>query len=161
MEIYLLRHGAAENVAPGRLDSERALTAEGCVKLERVLERARAANVRPGVILSSPYRRALQTAEAAAAVLGYAGAVVRTAALLPESSPEDLWEEIRSRSGETSILLAGHEPLMSAAVSFLLSSPTLLVNMRKAAMVRVDCEHFGLEPLGVLQWMLTPGVAGS
>ena len=40
MQIYLLRHGIAENAGPGQPDSERALTAEGREKLLRVLKRA-------------------------------------------------------------------------------------------------------------------------
>jgi phosphohistidine phosphatase SixA len=63
VQIYLLRHGIAENSTP---DSDRALTPEGREKLRRVLARARDADVAPSLILSSPYRRALETAEIAA-----------------------------------------------------------------------------------------------
>ena len=62
MQIYLLRHGIAEDAKPGRPDSERALTDEGRAKLRRVLKRARTADVTPSLILSSPYRRAMETA---------------------------------------------------------------------------------------------------
>jgi hypothetical protein len=31
--------------------------------------------------------------------------------------------------------------------------------MKKAALVRVDVDRFGPQPLGVLKWMLTPAVA--
>ena len=79
----------------------------------------------------------------------------------PEASPFDAWEEIRQRSQERAILLASHEPLMSSMVAFLLGSPALSVDMKKAALVRVDCELAGPEPLGVLKWMLTPAAAGE
>jgi phosphohistidine phosphatase len=158
MEIYLLRHGIAEDARAGQSDSERALTAEGREKLRRVLKRARAAGVAPTVILSSPYRRAVETADEAKDVLEYKGTVVKVRALVPEASPHDTWEEIRDRKNEESILLASHEPLMSTLTAFLLDSPSLQVDMKKAALVRVDCEHFGPHPRGVLKWMLTPGV---
>jgi phosphohistidine phosphatase len=161
MQIYLLRHGIAEDGRPGHPDSERALTGEGREKLRRVLKRAKLAGVAPETILSSPYRRAVETADVAVEVLGYEGEVVRTRALLPEASPFDTWDEIRSRKGEGSILLASHEPLMSSMVAFLLDSPSLEVDMKKAALVRVDCERFGPEPRGVLRWMLTPALAGE
>ena len=54
MQIYLLRHGIAEDPQSGRPDSERALTSEGRDKLRRVLKRARTADLDPGLILSSP-----------------------------------------------------------------------------------------------------------
>jgi phosphohistidine phosphatase len=153
MQIYILRHGIAED---GRPDAERALTPEGREKLKRVLERAR---VDLGVVLSSPLRRAVETAEVAAEVWGYKSKIVRTDALLSEASPHDAWEEIRSRHDEAAILLASHEPLTSSLVAFLLGSPGLDVDMKKAALVRVDCERFGPQPKGVLKWMITPGVA--
>ena len=158
MQIYLLRHGIAEDAKPGRPDSERPLTSEGRDKLRRVLKRARTADLDPSLILSSPYRRALETAAVAAEVLGYKGEIVRTGALVPESSPEDSWEEIRSRKDERAILLASHEPLMSSLAAFLLDSPALQVDMKKAALVRIDCDRFGPKPSGVLKWMLTPGL---
>ena len=158
MQIYLLRHGIAENPERGHPDSERPLTAEGRDKLRRVLKRAATAGLDPSVILSSPYRRALETAAVAAEVLGFKGQIVRTTALAPESSPYDAWEELRNRKEERSILLSSHEPLMSTMAAFLLDSPTLQVDMKKAALVRIDCDRFGPQPAGVLKWMLTPGV---
>ncbi|MGB9459191.1 MAG: histidine phosphatase family protein [Bryobacteraceae bacterium] len=158
MQIYLLRHGIAEDAGPGQPDAGRALTAEGKEKLRRVLRRAAAAGVRPASIVSSPLRRALETAAVAAEVLEYKGKVVEWRALLPEASPYDLWEEIRRRGEEPAILLAGHEPLMSTMVALLLTSPSLQVDMKKAAMVRIDCDRLAREPKGVLKWLLTPAV---
>jgi phosphohistidine phosphatase len=158
MQIYLLRHGIAEDAAPGRSDSERPLTSEGKEKLRRVLKRARSADCAPSVILSSPYRRALETAAVAAEVLSYEPSVVKVPSLVPEGSPEDVWQEIRRRPNERATLLSSHEPLMSTMAAFLLDSPTLLLDMKKAALVRIDCERLGPRPKGILKWMLTPGV---
>jgi phosphohistidine phosphatase len=158
MQIYLLRHGIAEDARAGQPDSERALTGDGREKLRRVLKRARSAELEPTVILSSPYRRALETAAVAAEVLGYKGEIVRVRALTPDASPHDAWEEIRDRKDERSILLSSHEPLMSSMAAFLLDSPGLMVDMKKAALVRIDCDRIGPKPRGILKWMLTPGV---
>ena len=159
MQIYLLRHGIAEDAPPGKPDSERALTSEGREKLHRVLRRAHAADVAPSLILSSPYRRALETADIAVEVLDYQGKVVKTRALVPDASPFDTWEEIRRRPDEPAILLASHEPLMSSLAALLLACPALSVDMKKAALVRIDCDRIGPEPKGVLKWMLTPATA--
>jgi phosphohistidine phosphatase len=158
MQIYLLRHAIAEVAQSGHSDADRALTADGKEKLRRVLRRAGAAGVRPSSIASSPLRRALETAAEAAEVLDYKGKVVEWRALLPEVSPYDLWEEIRRHADEPAILLAGHEPQMSAMTAFLLGTPALQVDMKKAALVRIDCDRLTREPKGVLKWMLTPAV---
>jgi len=158
MQIYLLRHGIAEDGKPGRPDSERALTGEGRDKLRLVLKVARAADVEPSLILSSPYRRAVETAEIAAEVLKYSETVLETRALVPEASPTEAWDEIRAHKTEASILLASHEPLMSSLAAILLGCPALQVDMKKAALMRIDCDRFPAEPHGLLKWMLTPGV---
>ena len=159
MQIYLLRHGIAEEGKPRQPDAERALTDEGREKLRRVLKRARAADVAPGVIISSPYRRAVETADEAVDALGYKGKVVLSPALIPDGSPAGVWDEIRARRDESSILLSSHEPLMSSTVAYLLGAPALMVDMKKAALVRIDCEGFSAAPRGVLKWMLTPALA--
>jgi phosphohistidine phosphatase len=158
MQIYLLRHGIAEEGKPGHPDSDRELTGEGRDKLRRVLKRARIAEVAPSLLLASPYKRAVETAEIAADVLNYEGKIVRTRALIPDASPYDLWEEIRTHKDEDAILLASHEPLMSSAISFLLNSPALAVDMKKAALVRIDVAQTTPEPHGILKWMLTPAL---
>ena len=158
MQIYLLRHGIAEDAMPGRDDVDRALTSDGREKLRRVLKRARTADCCPTLILSSPYKRARETAAIAADVLGCTQDILQTRALTPDASPEDSWNEIRTHKDEAAILLASHEPLMSSLAAFLLRSPALQVDMKKAALLRVDCERFAAEPHAVLKWMLTPGV---
>lgn len=151
----MLRHGIAEDHAATGRDADRRLTDEGRAKLRRVLERAHQAGVRPSLILSSPLRRALETAEIAARELGYEGKLLRTPALTPESSPQQVWDAVREHRDESPILLAGHEPLFSATVAYLLGSTHAMVHFRKGALARIDVQGTGPTPAGVLQWMLT------
>ncbi len=158
MRIYILRHGIAEDAPAGGSDANRALTQEGKQKLRAVLERARRAGVRPALILTSPLKRALETAEIAASILEVSGDLVRTNALAPNSSPERVWKEMRAQKAEE-ILLAGHEPLLSTLVAFLLGCDALMVRMKKGALVCVDADAEGTQPHGVLNWMLISKVA--
>src|SRR5215831_5241928 len=112
MEVYILRHGIAEKMGSGGSDAERALTPKGRQKLRQVMRLARAAAVRPSIILTSPLVRAVQTAEVAAAIFAYRREVVRTNVLLPTASPQEVWQELRSRKNEPELLLVGHEPLL-------------------------------------------------
>ena len=159
MQLYLLRHGIAEDRASTGRDADRRLTDEGRDKLRRVLERAHSVGVRPSLILSSPLRRALETAEIAGRELGYEGKIVRTPALAPESSPQNIWEAVRDYRDESAILLAGHEPLFSATVAYLLGSTREMVHFRKGALVSIDVQTLGAVPAGVLEWMLTAKLA--
>jgi len=159
MELYLLRHGIAEDHAASGRDPDRALTEEGRNKLRRVMKRAASAGVSPSLIISSPYKRALETAEIAAEELDYKGKIQRSGTLVPDSSPPSVWSEIREHRNESALLLAGHEPLFSQTVAFLLGSTQEMIEFKKAALVRIDIHSFGPQPQGVLQWMLTPKLA--
>lgn len=160
MELYLLRHGIAEDRSPTGRDADRRLTEEGRDKLRRVLKRAASAGVEPSLIISSPYKRALETAEIAASELRYKSEILRSGSLTPDSSPPSVWSDLRDHRDQPSILLAGHEPLFSSTVAWLLGSTHSMVDFRKAALVRIDVHTLGAgAPQAVLQWMLTPKLA--
>ena len=161
MEIYILRHGIAEDGQAGQPDSERALTSDGRKKLRNVLRAAVSAGVAPSLILTSPYKRALQTAQIAAEILEYKGDLLRTQALEPSSAPKSVWDEIRVHKDEARILLSGHEPLFSRLTAYLLGSPELQVDFKKGAIACIELDRFPAEPHGVLRWMLTSKLAAG
>ncbi len=161
MELYILRHGIAADGEAGQPDSVRTLTPEGRKKLRAMLRSAKAAGVAPSLILTSPYKRAVQTAQLAAAALDYGGELLRTNALVPGSTPEAVWEEVRVHRDQRQILLAGHEPLLSAAAAFLLGCPSMAIEFKKGTMARIDLDRFGPAPRGTLKWLLAPKLGGS
>src|ERR1035441_9919147 len=95
MELYLFRHGIAEEAAPGQSDAKRALTDEGRKKTAEVVAAARRAGVEPSLIVSSPYVRAVETAQIAVEGFGYKGEIIRTETLVPFGSPDKVWAELR------------------------------------------------------------------
>lgn len=151
MEIYLLRHGIAEDSHP-KGDSARELTDEGREKVKAVLCAARNAGMEPSLILSSPYIRAIQTAK-------LAGEPVVIQSLVPYGTPEGVWNDLRDHEQQTAVLLAGHQPLMSQLAAWLLAAPALNIDMKKAALVRIDVEGLRGKPRGILRWMITPRLA--
>jgi phosphohistidine phosphatase len=159
MDVYLLRHGIAEEGNPGAPDSERALTPEGERKLREILRAAKTAGLDPALVLSSPYKRARQTAEVAVSELGYSGNVIETACLVPSARPEAVWEEIRLYKSSPALLLVSHEPLMSSTLAFLLGSPALRADFKKGSLARIGIEGFSAKPRGTLRWLLAPRLA--
>src|SRR6186713_865239 len=156
MQIYLLRHGIAEDPRPGQADADRALTSEGIKRLREILKRARTASVAPSVILTSPYVRARQTAELAKEILGFEEELAPSSKLTPMASPVETWTEVRAFRRQPSLLLVGHEPHMSSFTGFLLGTPELRMDFKKGAMVRIDLLELGVQPRGVLKWMMAP-----
>jgi phosphohistidine phosphatase SixA len=87
--------------------------------------------------------------------------VALTKALLPGASPEAVWEEIRAHRAETALLLAGHEPLLSRTASYLLGSASVLVELKKGALVALVVDRFDAHPRGRLRWLLTARLAAA
>jgi len=154
MRIWVLRHGAALRVAPDGTDRERALSAAGKEHLRQVLEKARAAGVRPARILSSPYRRALETAEMAAQILGSETAIEQTSALQPEAQPAPIWDEVRFVRDSPEVLLVGHLPLLEHLAAFLLDHSGRQIEIGAGTMLAIHVPEPVAQPAGELEWMI-------
>ncbi|MBI5083300.1 MAG: histidine phosphatase family protein [Acidobacteria bacterium] len=159
MEIYLLRHGIAEEGRTGMRDVDRPLTEDGRRRLRTTLKRASEAGVNPALILTSPYLRARQTTEIALKILAPGAVVLETGALTPGSDPAAAWDEIRLHRDHAQILLSSHEPLCGLLAAFLLGAPQVRLDFKKGAIVRIDVDSAGPHPRGVLKWMLAPRLA--
>jgi phosphohistidine phosphatase len=157
MEIYILRHGEAGVRKAGRSDGERKLVASGKRDLRAVLKVAGKLGVAPQVILASPLRRAQETAEIAAQMLG-CKRVVETKSLLPGASPQLVWKEIGGLQKVESVLIAGHNPHLGSLIALLLEA-AVMVDLKKGALVRITTQSKLGPPRGVLKWMLTPKMA--
>ena len=161
MQVYLLRHGIAEENSDSGNDADRALTPEGKRKLRQVLQAASDAGTEPALILTSPLKRAIETAEIARAVLQCKDNVQQTKALAPGSTTEQVWDEIRSHRDAPSLMLVGHNPLFTELAAYLLGSKEIQIDFKKGALLRLDIDHFPAQPKGLLRWYLTAKLAAD
>jgi phosphohistidine phosphatase len=152
--VYFLRHGIAERQSPGG-DRARRLTEVGKAELRRVLAFAKKAQVKPELVLCSPYVRAEETAKIAMEVLELEGPHSLADALVPESSAIHLWDEVRV-NGADSMMVVSHEPLLSSAVAWVLGTSRAMVRFPPAGLVAIEFGSTGAEAAGVLRWMVTP-----
>lgn len=116
MQLWLIRHGECETNAAS--DEARLLTAEGLKAVAKVATHAAArAEDYPAALLSSPFRRAQQTAEA---FRTHWGLEIETVPwLLPLSGVALALEELRKRPEER-IALVGHMPNLGLLLAALL-----------------------------------------
>jgi phosphohistidine phosphatase len=150
VELYLLRHGIAEQRAASGRDQDRALTQDGINGVRSVLLQAKESGLVPRWIVSSPYVRAQQTARIAAQILGYDEPILASTRLVPEAEPAELWSEVRELAPDSPLLFVAHGPLLSTAVSWMTGGGPVSIGFRPATMVRIDFEETGVEPRGTL-----------
>jgi phosphohistidine phosphatase len=156
MKLYILRHAIAEARRPNLSDSRRCLTEEGLKELQQAVRSLRELGVRPDLILSSPYKRAWDTALVAARLLRRRKPQ-ELEALKPDGSPQRIWAGLRPHAAAKSIMVVGHEPLLTEFAAFLLNTPQLSINLKKSGFIRIDLSAVQTErPAGQLRWLLTP-----
>ncbi|MEB3201421.1 MAG: histidine phosphatase family protein [Synechococcus sp.] len=131
-ELLLWRHGIAAERHPDHPDAERALTAEGIQRTAAVAEQLVRLQLSCARLLSSPLKRAVQTAELGVAA-GLASGFGIEASLAPGGNPRPLLQVGHGlRLG-----LVGHEPDLGALASRLLGLPAGAITLRKAGIVLI------------------------
>jgi phosphohistidine phosphatase len=158
--LYVLRHGiAVARGDPGYpLDSDRPLTFKGMKRMRQIARGMRRVGVGFDVILTSPYRRALETAFVVGREYKLGESIQTTAALKPEVLPEEVIRALQDNySSCRNLLLVGHDPQLSALVSTLTSgSAGARPLMKKGGLCKLQVEKLQLGKSATLLWLLTP-----
>ncbi len=153
MELYLVRHAHAGDPAKWHHgDADRPLSRRGRAQAERLGRFLARSGSRPDAIVSSPKRRAAETAELIAEALEVTW---RTDDRL--ASGFDLWhlEHVVQDGGQPArLLIVGHDPDFSTLLAELTGAPA--IPMPKGALARVDFDGPPTAGAGVLRWLVPP-----
>ncbi|HET7103505.1 MAG TPA: phosphohistidine phosphatase SixA [Terracidiphilus sp.] len=159
MNLYLMRHANA-GVSRGNpaVDSKRALVKEGkeqCILMARLLS---ALKVQIDVIVSSPLKRAMQTAQFVGTEMGYDARVEVSPALAPDADFADFQAMLAQYAECDGVLVVGHNPNLFTFLGRLITgNGGAAVRMRKCAVARIDMDRH--PPL--LKWLIDPRTARS
>jgi phosphohistidine phosphatase len=161
MDLYIMRHGAAEERgAQWPDDAQRPLTEDGRRKAREVAQGLAAEGVALDAVFTSPLVRARETAEIVAKELGLSAKLRETKNLAPGADPEALLGELRaSAPAAVGLMVVGHEPDLGMLVSRLLTGDPSLVDapMKKAGVARIEVDALPPGRRGTLRWVLGPG----
>jgi len=158
MEIFILRHGeAGKSLSVRAKDVERSLTAEGKEELEDVARALSRLKIRPDYVVSSPLKRARETASIASKTLKKRDKVEIWDELKPEGSKEELYKRLSKMKPESSVLCVGHEPYLTQMINEVLGhqGPSKIV-LKKSGVARLSIKVFNPKVEGELRWLLTP-----
>jgi phosphohistidine phosphatase len=157
MNLYLMRHANAGIPRDSaKLDAKRGLIKEGkeqCMLMGRILG---ALKVQPEVIVSSPLKRAMQTAQFVGNELGFEGKVEISTALALDATFAEFQKLLDKYADRQDVLVVGHNPsLFQFAGRLITGNGAAGVRMRKASVARIDMDKH--PPL--LQWLIDPRMA--
>lgn len=158
MNLYLVRHGIAEEAGGGRPDHERPLSEKGWARTREAAQGFARLGLPLSRIVSSPFVRAAQTAEAFAAAAGFSGRIEPQRELGADEDVALLARWLR-RQPAADLMLVGHMPNLGALASLLAcgrdDAPLLL---RKAAVCRLSFDDGFVPGTGNLEWYLPAGI---
>jgi phosphohistidine phosphatase len=158
MQLYIVRHGIAVDREDPKCppDPERYLTEEGVEKTKQVAKGVVALAASVDLLLSSPYVRAMQTAEIFAAALDYAKQKIRrTDLLLPGADPSLLFRDLAKDKQSSSVFLFGHAPQLDDIIATALGSKRHITSLKKAGVALIELKRIS-PPIALLVWLGTP-----
>ena len=154
VELVLLRHGIAVERVEGRDAADRPLTKRGRRRTQAVIEALVAGGMKLDRLVTSPYDRALETAQIALQA-GLAPVLDSDDRLCPGGPASEL---LLDHSG--SIALVGHEPDLGLLACDLLRLPPGSLRIRKAGLVQLRSRPGGWTLEGLLRPGLLPCTQG-
>ena len=118
-QLWLMRHGQAEDPDQAGSDDERALTDQGRKQVSATALWLRERAAAPTLIWHSPLKRTEETAHTVAEALGWQGVPEPNLLLAPGMSAARLLAAVAA-SGHKNVLCVGHQPDIGAAITEIL-----------------------------------------
>ncbi len=155
MIIYFLRHAnAGEHLANPKKDEKRPLDNAGIEQCGYVGRALAALDTQVDVIISSPLKRAAQTASLVGNELSFEGKLQLEDALRPEASFANFRSLLDKYRKYESVMVVGHNPSLSEFLGRLISETgcEASTELKKGAVAKVETGRNS----GVLLWSVTP-----
>lgn len=161
MQLLVIRHAIAEDrdtfVSSGRNDGERPLTEIGRDKMRRAVAGLRQVVPRIDLLASSPYVRAMQTAELVAEVYPI-DEIKKVDALVPGAPLQQFLAWVQRKATADVIAIVGHEPHLGELVTWLMSGVReSRVEMKKGGAGLLEFQGQPGAGVAVLRWLMTSG----
>ena len=158
MIIYFVRHASAgEHLNNPKKDEKRPLDADGIEQCGLIGRALAALNIQPDVIISSPLKRATQTAALIGNEIGYESKLPLEVALRPEASFADFRRMLDRYAKQEAIMVVGHNPSITDFLAKIIakSGCEAMIDFKKGAVARVETERRA----AILHWFITPKMA--
>jgi phosphohistidine phosphatase len=159
-QLLVVRHAnaldAAEYARTHPDDAGRPLTSEGKKKMKRVAEALRTLVPEIQLLATSPFTRAVQTAEILAAAYDGLDPVV-VPVLAPAQSAADVTLWLAGERRHDTVAIVGHEPGLGRVASWLLAgSERPFIEIKKGAALLLSFPDAVDAAAATLVWSLTP-----
>ena len=143
MLLYLVRHGIAMDREDPKCppDTERPLTPKGMKRSHSAALGLLAMKVKPDTVLTSPWLRAVQTAEIFCEVMGFSSKkIIRTDVLKGTATPAELLRELAKMKAKV-VMCFGHEPHLHLVIGQVLHTGARITELKKGGVATLELER--------------------
>jgi phosphohistidine phosphatase len=166
LDLYLLRHGDAGKrmaVAAGGNTGDVPLTTVGREEIAIIARSVKTLNLRFSAIVTSPLKRAVQTAKIIAKVLAIENRISVWNDLVPEGNRSKIYNKLNQYTRDSSVLMIGHEPYLSNIMYDLIFQKNRVnqlgrISLKKAGLAKIRVISLTPNISGELRWLLTPRI---
>ena len=155
MNIFLIRHGKAEPASQGKKDIDRELTEEGISIIKRSVGFWKNGIISFDFIVTSPFKRAVQTAEIIAELMNYKNDLIKDSALSPGSSTRSVIQLAEALNADN-IAFVGHQPDMGYHISSLVCNSQMNLKFSPVSIAKVSFDGKPKPGKGILEFLLPP-----
>jgi len=155
MVLYFLRHASAgQSKANPQKDEKRALDRDGIQQCGLIGRALAALEVQVDLIVSSPLKRAAQTAVLVGNEIGYEDKLQLDDALLPGADFQQFRGLLQRHARQESLMVVGHNPNLSEFLGRLLAraGDRAAIDLKKGAVAKVELDKRSAS----LHWCITP-----
>lgn len=155
MNIFLIRHGKAEPASQTKKDIDRELTEEGINIIKRSVGFWKNRINNFDFIITSPFKRAVQTAEIIAELMIFKNDLIKDNALSPGCSTRSVIQLAEELNADN-IAFVGHQPDMSYHISSLVCDSQLNLKFSPVSIAKVSFKGNPNPGKGLLELLLPP-----
>jgi phosphohistidine phosphatase len=157
MFLYFLRHASAgQRLISPKKDEKRGLDKDGIEQCGYIGRALASLGVQVEVIVSSPLKRATQTAALVGNEMGHEGKLTIENGLRPQANFADFQKMLGKYARQDSVLLVGHNPNLGEFLGRVISDSgcEAVVDLKKGAVAKVEMRR----NTGSLSWCITPRI---
>ena len=162
MELFLIRHGeAGKRLQSGSKDFDRPLTSTGQKEVESISISLKKLKINFDRIITSPLKRAHQTAVIVSNVFVMEDNRVEDwGELKPEGNRLELYKKLSQLKSDSLLLIIGHQPYLSEMIGNLIfdydsdNDPRII--LKKSGLAKIVITSLMPTMKGELRWLLSP-----
>jgi phosphohistidine phosphatase len=155
MNVYLIRHGEAEQTSEYKPHEERELTIEGIEILKNSAQIWKNYSTNFEMILSSPLKRAMQTAEIIKETFEVKAHVMQEISLLNGGQTEDLLN-LAGSLDLNNLAMIGHQPDIGIHISKMIGTMEINFRIPPAAIAKISFNSNPGIGRGKLEFLIPP-----